>query len=229
MFSAIFSSKIELVPFSNRKIDVFDDFFNAHLPKTTLYIKNQNYLLFTDDDVHFFLNHLYTNLILLLSEATSNTTNSKNSPKNYLIGSIKWNDPPLRHPYADSVTKNQWPFDIYPPFSTGMGTLLSPNSAILMYEMSKIVPLKLTNVDDVYLSSLAYFNNFEILKNHVKNESESRNVENDENHENYIHFRSDVRFNTNYEYWEESFNCLYFNVHGHVGLDLERKREERCG
>ena len=102
-----------------------------------------------------------------------------------------------------------------------MGTLLSPNSAILMYEMSKIVPLKLTNVDDVYLSSLAYFNNLEISKNfQFKNESESQNFENEKN---YIHFRSDVRFNTNYEYWEDSFSCLYFNVHGHVGMDLERK------
>lgn len=135
-----------------------------------------NYVVFTDDDVHFFVNHLYRKLVFPLEmnkfSAELVLGNTKNSapkkscagcPKNYFLGNIRYNGSPQFNGNMTSskyhVDRSTWPFELWPAYSPGMGAFITPGVVPLMYKQSKYFPVTVPHLDDVYLANLIHFSN----------------------------------------------------------------------
>lgn len=147
--------------------------------------KHSVYSMITDDDVYFFMSDLIKQILIPVkisiqvnqhqlhqnsgengsgSEIQEDTTSGDPRLKNIITGRILWTGQPVRHPGKYHIPEEIYPFDVWPPFATGICSIFSPKIPFLMYRQIKYVPY-IKHLDDAYLGVLVHFNNLEYETN----------------------------------------------------------------
>lgn len=110
-----------------------------------------NFVLLTDDDVHFWVDDLEIYL----------TTNS-NYQESTITGHVNWASTPVRKKNLGNgkyfISPSEYPFSIFPPFCPGMGYVIKKPAVSKLYQTSFTVPF-MRHLDDVFVGLLAYFSN----------------------------------------------------------------------
>ena len=110
----------------------------------------------TDDDVTFFPKLLQKTMIKRMDDEKKILQKLGEPVKNYMIGRICWVVPPVRQPPGNGrgryyISREMYPFEVYPPFSAGMGTLLTPGCINQLFAQTFKIPMNFGQLDDVYL------------------------------------------------------------------------------
>ena len=122
-----------------------------------------DFVVFTDDDVYIFIDHLENIIIDPLLQLYDFRKSSDKEPEELknisslqFIGNVHWADRPFRKktdqyyiPFAE------YPFGVFPPYCSGMTYLISPDAIPRLYEMTQKVPIP-RHLDDVYVSYFYY-------------------------------------------------------------------------
>lgn len=96
------------------------------------------FVMKTDSDM--FVNVQYLTELLL----------KKNRTRRFFTGYLKLNDYPIRKKFSKwFVSKNEYPWDKYPPFCSGTGYVFSSDVASLVYNVSESVPF--IKLEDVFV------------------------------------------------------------------------------
>ena len=174
------------------------------------YCKNKTgldyYTVFTDDDVYNFLPEIETNIINpYLAIENEDINNVVNTCKYF--GNFHYSDKPFREQKSKYyVPEKHYPYEIYPPYCSGMTYILSPCAMRAVQKQMRRVPI-IRHVDDVYVGLLVYYHNL------------NANIPIDLHH--------DARFSTAFEY--NSWRCDIFNLHQvNVDSNFLRNKQDLC-
>jgi len=109
------------------------------------------FVLLTDDDVHFWVDELETDLKTI-----------SNNQDSMITGHVSWASTPVRKKNLGNgkyfISPSEYPFSIYPPFCSGMGYVITKPAVSKLFQASFTVPF-MRHLDDVFVGMLAYFSN----------------------------------------------------------------------